>query len=191
MICNFTQTCRVFPRIGRRGCDRLGEPNPVRADISGVCRGDCIALGDVVEAKQHDHPLESIGWADGHSCVITVVSMLWQVFRSGPVTAMRVQGALAAYLCLGFAWAYAYRIAALLGSRRFHLQRRERCLAPGNLDQLQFWNADNRRLSGNPPGPPGCTQSWLRRGSDRAALFGGVSGPVGFDAGKRRPDRAS
>jgi hypothetical protein len=46
--------------------------------------------------------------------------LLWQVFRSGPVTAMRVQGALAAYLCLGFAWAHAYHIAALLDPGAFN-----------------------------------------------------------------------
>jgi hypothetical protein len=33
---------------------------------------------------------------------ITVV-LLWQVFRPGPVTVMRIQGAIAAYLSLGFA----------------------------------------------------------------------------------------
>ncbi len=49
---------------------------------------------------------------------ITVV-LLWQVFRSGPITAMRVQGALAAYLCLGFGWAHAYHIAALLDPGAF------------------------------------------------------------------------
>jgi hypothetical protein len=51
--------------------------------------------------------------------MITVV-LFWQVFRSGPVTAMRVQGALAAYLCLGFAWAHAYHIAALLDPGSFN-----------------------------------------------------------------------
>jgi hypothetical protein len=51
--------------------------------------------------------------------MITAV-LLWQVFRSGPVTAMRVQGALAAYLCLGFAWAHAYHIAALLDPGAFN-----------------------------------------------------------------------
>jgi hypothetical protein len=49
---------------------------------------------------------------------ITVV-LLWQVFRSGPVTVMRVQGAIAAYLCLGFGWAHAYHIAALLNPGAF------------------------------------------------------------------------
>jgi hypothetical protein len=44
---------------------------------------------------------------------ITVV-LLWQVFRHGPVTWMRIQGAIAAYLCIGFAWSHAYHIASLL-----------------------------------------------------------------------------
>jgi hypothetical protein len=49
---------------------------------------------------------------------ITVV-LLWQVFRSGPVTWMRVQGAIAAYLCIGSGWAHAYHIAALLNPSAF------------------------------------------------------------------------
>jgi len=49
---------------------------------------------------------------------ITAV-LLWQVFRSGPVTMMRIQGAIAAYLCLGFGWAHAYHIAALLNPGAF------------------------------------------------------------------------
>ena len=51
--------------------------------------------------------------------MITVV-LLWQVFRSGPVTGMRVQGAIAAYLCLGFAWAHAYHIADLVDPGAFN-----------------------------------------------------------------------
>jgi hypothetical protein len=51
--------------------------------------------------------------------MITVV-LLWQVFRSGPVTGMRVQGAIAAYLCLAFGWAHAYHIAALVDPNAFN-----------------------------------------------------------------------
>jgi hypothetical protein len=51
--------------------------------------------------------------------MITVV-LLWQVFRPGPVTGMRVQGALAAYLCLAFGWAHAYHIAALVDPNAFN-----------------------------------------------------------------------
>ncbi len=49
---------------------------------------------------------------------ITAV-LLWRVFRPGPVTVTRVQGAIAAYLCLGFAWAHAYHLAALLDPGAF------------------------------------------------------------------------
>ncbi len=53
---------------------------------------------------------------------ITVV-LLWQVFRPGPVTRMRVEGAIAAYLCLGVCWAHAYHITALLDSAAFDVTR--------------------------------------------------------------------
>jgi hypothetical protein len=45
--------------------------------------------------------------------------LLWQVFRPGPVTVMRVQGAIAAYLCIGAGWAHAYHIVALLDPGAF------------------------------------------------------------------------
>jgi hypothetical protein len=57
----------------------------------------------------------------GLVAVLTITAvLLWQVFRSGPVTMMRVQGAIAAYLCLGFAWAHAYHLAALLDPGAFN-----------------------------------------------------------------------
>jgi hypothetical protein len=52
--------------------------------------------------------------------IMIAIVLLWQVFRSGPVTGMRVQGAVAAYLCLGFAWADAYHIAALVDPTAFN-----------------------------------------------------------------------
>jgi hypothetical protein len=51
--------------------------------------------------------------------MITVV-LLWQVFRSGPVTGMRIQGAIAAYLLLAFGWAHAYHIAELVNPNAFN-----------------------------------------------------------------------
>ena len=57
----------------------------------------------------------------GLAAILTITAvLLWQVFRSGPVTVMRVQGALAAYLCLGFGWAHAYHLAALLDPGAFN-----------------------------------------------------------------------
>jgi hypothetical protein len=52
--------------------------------------------------------------ATGLAAILTVTAVLfWRVFRRGPITAARVQGAIAAYLCLGFAWAHAYHLLAL------------------------------------------------------------------------------
>ena len=56
----------------------------------------------------------------GLAALFTITAvLLWQVFRSGPVTWMRVQGAIAAYLCIGAGWAHAYHIAALLNPGAF------------------------------------------------------------------------
>jgi hypothetical protein len=58
--------------------------------------------------------------ATGLAAILTMaVVLFWRVFRPGPVTWMRVQGAIAAYLCLGFGWAHAYHIAALLDPGAF------------------------------------------------------------------------
>ncbi len=56
----------------------------------------------------------------GLAAILTVTAvLLWQVFRPGPVTVMRIQGAIAAYLCIGFGWAHAYHLAALLDPDAF------------------------------------------------------------------------
>ena len=58
--------------------------------------------------------------ATGFSAILTITGvLLWRVFRPGPVTVMRIQGAIAAYLCLGFAWSHAYHLAALLDPGAF------------------------------------------------------------------------
>jgi hypothetical protein len=58
--------------------------------------------------------------ATGLAAILTItVVLFWRVFRPGPVTWMRVQGAIAAYLCLGFGWAHAYHIVALLDPGAF------------------------------------------------------------------------
>jgi hypothetical protein len=46
---------------------------------------------------------------------VTLLSLivLAQVFRTGPVTLARIQGAIAVYLLLGFAWGIAYQLVAL------------------------------------------------------------------------------
>ena len=90
--------------------------------------------------------------------MITVV-LLWQVFRAGPVTGMRIQGAIAAYLCLAFGWAHAYHIAALVDPNAFNAAGTDVSVAIHSL---------------------------LSRSRDGAIIFGRVSGAIGFDARKRR-----
>jgi hypothetical protein len=69
-------------------------------------------------------PTHTVGlWSASTGLVATImitVVLLWQVFRSGPVTGMRVQGAIAAYLCVGFAWAHAYHIVELVDPGAFN-----------------------------------------------------------------------
>jgi hypothetical protein len=51
---------------------------------------------------------------------ITAV-LFWQVFRPGPVTPMRVQGAIAAYLGIAAIWAHAYHLASILDPTAFQV----------------------------------------------------------------------
>ena len=57
------------------------------------------------------------------AALVTVVAMafvvLVQAFRAGPVNVHRIQGAVAAYLLLGLAWALAYEIVALVATGAF------------------------------------------------------------------------
>jgi hypothetical protein len=48
------------------------------------------------------------------SLLLLLVVVLFQTLRDGPVTRHRIQGAIAAYLLLGIAWAHAYALVALL-----------------------------------------------------------------------------
>jgi hypothetical protein len=43
-------------------------------------------------------------------CAILAVVVLAQVFREGPITSYRIQGAIAVYLLLGLAWAFVYEV---------------------------------------------------------------------------------
>jgi hypothetical protein len=66
------------------------------------------------------HTLALWSSSTGLAAILTITGvLLWQVFRPGPITVMRVQGAIAAYLCLGFGWAHAYHITALLDAGSF------------------------------------------------------------------------
>jgi len=46
-------------------------------------------------------------------CAILALVVLAQVFRAGPITAQRIEGAVAVYLLFGLAWAFAYELVEL------------------------------------------------------------------------------
>ncbi len=70
-------------------------------------------------------------WSLAAVMVIALV-LLAQVFRSGPVTSYRVQGAIAIYLLFGVGWAHAYHITALLHPGSFNA-------TAGNLNSVADW----------------------------------------------------
>jgi hypothetical protein len=66
--------------------------------------------------------LELWSVATGLIGIVAITAVLfWQVFRPGPVTAVRVQGAIAAYLGIASIWAHAYHIAAILDPSAFNI----------------------------------------------------------------------
>ncbi|HVO22444.1 MAG TPA: potassium channel family protein [Candidatus Margulisiibacteriota bacterium] len=54
-------------------------------------------------------------------CIIMAVVVLAQVLREGPITVYRIEGAVAFYLLLGLAWAFAYELVELHWSNAFVL----------------------------------------------------------------------
>ena len=74
-------------------------------------------------------------WAGIWSLVAILVIalvLLAQVFRSGPVTSYRVQGAIAVYLLFGVGWAHAYHITEMLHPGSFNS-------TAGHLDSVVDW----------------------------------------------------
>ena len=68
-------------------------------------------------------------------CALTMV-VLWQVNQKGPVTGHRVRGAVAGYLLLGFACAYAYTLIDLLIPGAFQMPAAD--LQPGEVRSDAF-----------------------------------------------------
>lgn len=61
----------------------------------------------------------------GHACSIALLSIfatlvLVQVFREGPVTTYRIQGAIVVYLLVGFTWAVAFELVHIARPDAFH-----------------------------------------------------------------------
>jgi Ion channel len=64
-------------------------------------------------------------WSDGlgmAAILALIIVLLEQVFRSGAVTHLRIQGAIAVYLLFGVEWSHAYHIVSLLLPGSFAVQ---------------------------------------------------------------------
>ena len=83
--------------------------------------------------NEHDHPLESIGWADGHSDDYGCVALAGVPPRAGHRDADPGSDCGLSVRRVRLGIRISHR--CIIGFRRFH-QRRERCFAPDNLDQL-------------------------------------------------------
>jgi|SRR5271167_842961 len=70
-------------------------------------------------------------WSLGAILVIALV-LLAQVFREGPVTSYRLQGAIAVYLLFGAGWAHAYHLTAMLHPGSFNAP-------PGDMSSPLDW----------------------------------------------------
>jgi len=73
----------------------------------------------------------SAGWSLAAIAVLVLV-LLAEVFRPGPVTSMRLQGAIAVYLLFGAGWAHAYHLTAFLIPGSFQSP-------PGSLATVADW----------------------------------------------------
>jgi hypothetical protein len=75
------------------------------------------AAGLLAHWTYHAHPTVVLGQIDtGLSLAFTAVITgltLRQVFRAGPITPYRIEGAVAAYLLVAYAWALAYQLVDL------------------------------------------------------------------------------
>ena len=74
-------------------------------------------MGDVVGPNNDTHAVEGIDGAGGNSCDYNRIALAGVPLGAGNRDAR--SGAIAAYLCLGYGWAHAYHIAALLNPDAF------------------------------------------------------------------------
>lgn len=122
----------LFSLLLIAGAATVAERRWVRFTVSAV-----VAAALVV--RWADWLLPAVELAEWHALsrlasfgLFTLV-VLAQVFRQGPVTVHRIQGATAVYLLLGLAWASAYELVALRHSNAFA------GATGGDEDSLQRW----------------------------------------------------
>jgi hypothetical protein len=85
----------------------------------------------------HDHPTIPLGRVDTALslvfCGLVTGVMLVQVFRAGPITLYRIEGAVTAYLLVAYSWALAYQLVGLSDPMAFNFHN-----APPNPQTLRF-----------------------------------------------------
>lgn len=91
----------------------------------------------IIHWTYHDHPTLPLGRADTALslvfCGIITGVMLVQVFRAGPITLYRIEGAVTVYLLVAYSWALAYQLVALSDPMAFSFTA-----APPNPQNLRF-----------------------------------------------------
>ena len=85
----------------------------------------------------HDHPTVPLGRADTALsllfCGLIAAVMLDQVFRAGPITLYRIEGAVTVYLLVVYSWALAYQLIVFSDPTAFSFP-----VAPLNPQNLRF-----------------------------------------------------
>lgn len=95
------------------GVAGLTVPRPVRALLLALA---VTATAVRLFASSHEAAVATASLA---SIALLASVVLAQVFRNGPVTIHRIQGAIAAYLLLGVGWAFAYELVDTLAPGAF------------------------------------------------------------------------
>ncbi len=94
-----------------------GVAAALRSRAATAIVGIFAAISFIVRWAGHMHPNMALARADAASslafCVLLGAVILAQAFRPGPINLHRIQGAIAVYLLLGLAWAFAYTLVAL------------------------------------------------------------------------------
>jgi hypothetical protein len=85
----------------------------------------------------HGHPTVALARADTALslvfCALIIGLMLVQVFRAGPITRYRIEGAVAVYLLIAYSWALAYQLVVLSDPMAFSFSA-----APLHPQNLRF-----------------------------------------------------
>jgi voltage-gated potassium channel Kch len=102
-----------------------------------VVVGMLAVVSFVTHWTYHNHPTVPLGRADTTLsllfCGVITGVMLVQVFRAGPITLYRIEGAVTVYVLVAYSWALAYQLIILSDPMAFSFS-----VAPLNPQNLRF-----------------------------------------------------